>query len=218
MRREIPLIITFVVGITLLSSYFFSGTIPGTTWVLAKVATDITGWGIIVTAFAAGLASVNLIRIHAEKIARKRQDWINSVALVVSLAVFFVVGVYVKHYPKNISMRTFSQNIFDNIYSPYGAAMFAILGFYVASASYRAFRARSFEASLLLGAAVLMMLGSAPIGVLLWNQFPIISGWLLNVVNSTGQRGINIGLAIGAFATAMRLLIGLDRGHLGSGE
>jgi len=99
--------------------------------------------------------------------------------------------------------------------SPLGAAMFAMLAFYIASASYRAFRMRSLEATILLISAVLVMLGRAPIGELMWNQFPTIATWLLNIPNTAGQKAIMIGSAIGAFATSLRILLGIERGHLG---
>lgn len=215
MRREIPVAITFVIGFLLLASYYFTGTLPGTSWTLANITKDITAWGVIVTAFAVGLAAVNLTRIHTNRIVRKRPDWMYSAALLITMAAFIIVGVYNKHYPANKAAATLFRNMFDNILSPLGAAMFAIVAFYVASASYRAFRARSSEATFLLVAAVVVMLGSAPIGALMWNQFPVISKWLLDVVNTSGQRGLAIGLAIGGFATSMRILLGLDRGHLG---
>lgn len=215
MRREIPMAITFIIGIVLISSYYFTGTLPGTSWTLQNLRTDITGWGVIVSAFAVGLASVNLVRIHGNKIARKRPDWVHSAALIFTMAAFIVVGIYNKHFPTNTTTVALFRNMFDNVYSPLGAAMFAIIAFYVASASYRAFRARSVEASFLLGAAILVMIGSAPIGALIWDQFPVISKWLLNVVNTSGQRGLAIGLAIGGFAASIRILLGLDRGHLG---
>lgn len=205
--------ITFIIGVILLSSYYFTGTLPGTSWTLANVTKDITTWGVIVSAFAVGLAAVNLVRIHGNKISRKRPDWVHSVALIVTMVAFIVSGIASKH--GNASATTLFRNMFDYIYSPLGAAMFAIIAFYVASASYRAFRARSVEASFLLVAAVLLMMGSAPIGALIWGKFPVISKWLLDVVNTSGQRGIAIGLAIGGFAASVRILLGLDRGHLG---
>ena len=48
--------------------------------------------------------------------------------------------------------------MFDSLYYPLDATMFALVGFFVASASYRAFRIRNFEASLLLSAGVLVMI------------------------------------------------------------
>ena len=57
----------------------------------------------------------------------------------------------------------FSQ-LFNAIVDPLESTMFALLAFFVASASYRAFRIRNFEASLLLASGILVMIGAVPFG------------------------------------------------------
>lgn len=210
MRREIPIAITVIAGVILLLDSFTNSVVA--------IADQIETWVIIVSALMIGIATVNLARIHGNNIARKRPGWFNSLALLIVLFGYAFIGIMNRSFPANEMWKTWYQNIFDNVQSPLGSAMFAIIAFYVASASYRAFRARSLEASVLLIAAVLVMLGKAPIGELIWNQFPVISTWLLNVINTAGQRGIMIGAAIGAFVTSLRVLIGLERGHLGGVE
>lgn len=196
----------------MLATYFIDS--PG----LKQGGSMLNNWGVIVTAFTVGLASVNIVRIHSARIANQRTGWINSAALILTMFIFIGVGIFSRHNPSNKAAATLFSNLFNYAYSPFSATMYAMIAFYVASASYRAFRMRSLEATLLLSAAVLVMLGNAPIAEQFWSQFPVIGKWLLTVINTTGQRGIAIGVAIGGFATSLRILLGFDRGHLGLGD
>lgn len=216
MRREVPMIITFIVGMIVLLANILTSA-DGSPFILKSWADELTDWVIIVSAFAVGLASVNLFRIHGDIIARQRPSWINSLTLLTAIVVFTVVGLLAR-LGSSAFFDDLNQNLYDSIISPLGAAMFAILAFYIASAAYRAFRMRSLEASVMLFAAILVMLGKAPIGELLWKQFPEISTWLVNIPNTVGQRAIMIGAAIGGFATSLRILLGIERGHLGGME
>lgn len=216
MRREVPIAITIVTGLIMLLNSFMEVNMGSTS--LATLAAELSKWIIIVSALMVGIATVNLMRVHGNNVSRQRPSWINSLALLVTLILYSVVGIYSRSYPASEAAKNLYQNMFDYLLSPLGAAMFAIIAFYIASASYRAFRMRSVEATVLLLAAVLVMLGKAPVGELIWSKFPEISTWLLNVPNTAGQRAIMIGAAIGAFVTSMRVLFGVERGHLGGTE
>lgn len=102
------------------------------------------------------------------------------------------------------------------VFFPCNATMFALLAFFIASAAFRAFRARSPEAALLLGAAILVMIGLVPIGGAVWEEFPAIGDWIMDVLNTTGRRAIMMGAALGAVATGLRVVLGIERSHLGA--
>ncbi|HBK85439.1 MAG TPA: hypothetical protein DDZ53_05350 [Firmicutes bacterium] len=207
MRKEIPIALSFLAGIIMLIDSFTPGNFAP--------RVELSKWLIIMSAFMVGIASVNLVRIHGANVISRRKGWFNSFSLLVMLVAFTYVGVMKYSYPEVETWKVLFQNFYDYIMSPPAAVMYAIIAFYVSSASYRAFKARSVEATVLLVAAVVVMLGKAPVGELIWSKFPVISSWLLNVANTTGQRGIMIGAAIGGFVTSLRVLLGLERGHLG---
>jgi hypothetical protein len=105
--------------------------------------------------------------------------------------------------------------IFDHVFAPCNATMFALLAFFVASAAFRAFRARNVEAGLLLGAAIVVLLARAPIGAQLSDSLPDLAQWILDVPSNGSRRAIMMGAAVAAIATSLRVILGLERSHLG---
>jgi hypothetical protein len=101
--------------------------------------------------------------------------------------------------------------------------MFSLLAFFIASAAFRAFRARNAEATLMLVAACVVMLGLTPPFVQLWDSLvPVLPGlpttakdWILEVPNMASRRAILLGIGLGAIAQSFRIILGLERTYLG---
>jgi hypothetical protein len=109
------------------------------------------------------------------------------------------------------------QWMYNRVYSPMSATMFALLAFFIASAAFRAFRIRSFEALLLAIAAFILMIGRVPIGNAIHPIIPAAADWLMEVPQNAAKRGILIGAALGVMATGIRLILGMEKTY-GSGD
>ncbi len=213
-----PLVITFLIGLFMAVQFF----VPHE---LAQGPYDaLLAWSRIVGAFALVLGIGSLLRTHWEKVRRRRRDWPYSVAAIVSFLAMCVIGLGWGH-----ESGTVFNWIFEHVQVPLDATMFSLLAFFIASAAFRTFRARSTEATLLLVAAVVVMLGRVPSAItallgqsgisdLLADRLPDISELIMNVPTVAGRRGIIFGVALGAIATSLRILLGIERSHLGGGS
>ncbi len=217
MRLQIPLVITFLAGLFMAVQWFVPHELGVT------VYNELLNWGRIVAAFALVLGIQSLLRTHVEKIRRQREDWPYSAVAIASFVLMVVVGIGWGH-----ERGTGFDWIFRHVQVPLDATMFSLLAFFIASAAFRTFRARSTEATLLLVAAIVVMLGRVPetlIVVLgetrpgLWMHavMPDVSEWIMDFPTNAAKRGIIFGVSLGSIATALRILLGIERSHLGGG-
>ncbi len=111
------------------------------------------------------------------------------------------------------------RHFFDYVMMPILATMFALLAFFIASAAYRAFRARNLMATLLLLAALIVMLRFNPYLPFAAETgfYSKLSNWLMNVPNLAAQRAILIGIGLGIVSTSIKVMLGIERGYMGRG-
>lgn len=105
--------------------------------------------------------------------------------------------------------------LYDGLFTALGSAMFSLLGFYMAAAAYRAFRLRSVESGLMLGAALLVMLGQIPFGMYIWSGLADVRLWILSVPNSAAFRAIKIGAGVAGLVMAFRMWFSIESGSFG---
>ncbi len=112
------------------------------------------------------------------------------------------------------------------VLQPLMTTTFALLAFYVASAAFRAFRAKNLEATLLLITALIiifratMFAGSVQVTLPDDSQLGMdrIYAFVMSVFNTAGNRAIMIGIALGIASTSLKVLLGIDRSYLGSDD
>jgi len=130
---------------------------------------DATQWYMIIAGFAAFLGCINLLQLHLQKVFYKKDNWQYSILTLAGFLIMIFFGFIYKNVNTPWGAHLKDQEsafywMYNYIHLPLGSTMFALLAFFVASASYRAFRIRNFEATLLLISGVLLMLGRVPIG------------------------------------------------------
>ncbi|MGB4238305.1 MAG: hypothetical protein WBJ87_01650 [Candidatus Hydrothermia bacterium] len=162
MKKEIPLAITFISGVLLVLALFIPHKPFGN---LEEIFND---WYIIVSGFTFLLGIDSLLGYNFGKLKRKEKDAPYALVLILSFFITLAWGIVEivrtpEHNPFGPT-STFSLYFYNSIFIPLQATMFAILSFFIASAAYRAFRAKEINSALLLVSAVLVMLGRIPLG------------------------------------------------------
>lgn len=211
-----------------LTSHFLQDTVP--------VVTTI---GNVLGGLLIGLGVYSILRVHVGRILKKQNHWGFSVLLLSSMALMVFVGYWDwlstldnSQISQNMNLWTLPQYLQDLLFMGFlqqmDAAMFAIVGFFIFSAAYRAFRMRSVESTIMLLTAVFVLLSL--MGVLdyvvdQWidsltkfnpntflNNFKLaeIANWLSATLERPGIRALEFGLEIGGLALALRVWLSLD--------
>ena len=142
-------------------------------------------WGLYFVALLSLVLGIGFLTFGAieSQASRRKIGFIAGPALMVAFVLMAVFDPSWKFYfytSEGLQSSMF-RNFFDYIMIPIQSTMFSLLAFFIASAAYRAFRARNVLASLLLIAALIVMLRFNPFLGPVGEYIAQTANWLLNV-------------------------------------
>lgn len=205
-KKNIPLIVTFLIGIVLVFEWFIPTDLGN------QVGTGIREAGIIINSFAIMAGVIGLYLNETRKIMKRRDDWPYSIWMIIVVSLYIAVGV-----PLGYQSDTY-QWIYNSILMPLGATMYGAISFYIAAAAYRVLKFRSLQAVVLLLPAMILILGNTPMITSFWTGFVDFGSWIMSNITQPVYTGIMVGVALGTMATGVRTLLGLETGWLGRKE
>jgi hypothetical protein len=203
-RKEIPMLITAVAGLIVVVGQYFKFAHN------VNLLGTFNEWFQVGFAFAYPVGLVSLTLVHWHNIVRKRSRWMFSVVLLVATYAYLVVAL-ITGPAKGLAMDW----VYQAYINPASATLYGMIAFLITSAVFRTFRFRSGEVSVMCAVALFVMVGTSPMGDLLVNGWSHAGLWITSVPASAAQRAIALGAYLGAFATGIRVLLGIERSHLG---
>lgn len=174
---------------------------------LEMITSTLSSWVSTITAFILVIGVFNVYYHHYRVVKRREHKrwyfsaWVIFLISVMMLYGLAVGGAYTPEY----------QWFWFHLSAWAYASTLTVQGLFQVSAGYRAFRARSFEASLLFLSAIITILGYAPLSGTAIPMFRELAVWMTNNPSAAANRGITIGAGIGALAVSFRILLGRER-------
>jgi hypothetical protein len=166
-------------------------------------------WAILLSATALLLGILNLLAAHMHKVTQQETGWPYSALLIIILLGTLVLGLLFG--PDNRVVLS----LFEYIQLPVEATLMALLAVSLAVAGVRMVaRRRDVYSLIFILTALLVLLGTAPWpfgGGGMTAYFGWLRNWLAQVWAAGAARGIVLGIALGAVATGLRVLLGADR-------
>jgi hypothetical protein len=204
-RNPIYTAIAIAVGLVVLSGYFFELEI------LVNLRIVLLEWATILVAVALLVGVVNLFTVHWRKTSTEPQNRINSIVLIVSMAITLgVAGWFGPTHPS-------SMWIFNFIQVPIESSLLAILSVVLIMAGVRLLRRKPNLLSIVfIGTAVVILLMSGPLFGIDLPGLADLRTWIGKVPAVAGARGILLGVSLGIVAAGLRILMGADRPYGGS--
>lgn len=203
MATRIPLLICLIAGSVMFLQFFSRH--PVAKLIYQTITND---WWQVIFAFTLVVGIAAFIKITLRKIAQKKDVSYSLISLagLILMPLLALIG--------GTGIDSSFQWAFENMLAPMQATVFSLLAFFVASASYRGFRARSIPATILLLAAVMVLLGRIPLADYISESIPKLTFWIKDYPSMAARRAILIGIGLGSMTTALRVILGIERTYL----
>lgn len=218
LKRQVPLLICLIVGIATIFQYYVPHPISNS--YLESLSKAV----LIIGGFALLLGVISLFIPHMGRIRRKADGWGYSVIMFVGFLIGLVPGLISMASQVNPdgSMTSFGW-MYTFFLSPLQSTMFAMIAFFIVSCSFRAFRIKTAEAFVLFLSAFILLAGRVPIGQMVFDKLFAFANvtisqvveWIMSVPVVSARRGIMIGIALGAIAMSIKIIVGIERQYLG---
>jgi hypothetical protein len=205
-KIQLPIYLTALLGILIVVEHFFP--MPG---VVTDFNVTMRSFVTVVSAAALMLGIIFLTISHARTISEQKSGWYYNVIYIVSLLITIAFGLM------GVRNESFLF-IYNNMTAPIGAALYSLTAFYITSAAYRVFRARNWNAAILLVCGFIVLTMLIPIGAILLPPVVPIGEWLRSFPSSAGFRGMIMGTSLGVMGLAVRVMTGRQKEHLGIRE
>ena len=199
-RREIPIAIGVAACTLVIASYFTDNAS------LASASGSLQLSGVIIAGLATLLGLFSYVAYNGRQIVKKRSVY-SGVAVASALGTI-AIGLALSPSSSQYSWLT------SNILTPLSMSVGSFIGFFIVSAAFRTFRARSLEAGIVLAAAAMIMLKNMPVGEYLLPGVLPLGNWLNDIVSLGGNRGFTIAFAVGAIIAGVRQILGFERGRV----
>lgn len=230
LKRKLPLLIVFFTGTLIIISNY----VPHDPF--NQILEGASSWYQIIAGFTLVIGVSSLIRSHYRKVKIGKQGWGYSLVMFIMMVITAVFGILPQEWGVDSGWGGIFGNesgsvfmwIFEFVNQAAAATVFSLLAFYIASAAYRAFRVRTIDATIMLITAVIVMIGRTPLGdwmskkvtqdlasPLAYLRLDKMTLFFLNYPTVAAKRAIFLGLALAMAATALRVILGIERTYMG---
>lgn len=204
--RDIPMILMTVSVIVVLADYYIAST------TLRDVSTNLQNWGSLLIAFTVYVACGMTLMNNINQFNKRAENWYFAGLMPVIFIVYTIFGLIVT--PSDINYAFVVNNVVNVIYG----TLSSTTAFFSVSAAYRAFRARNWNAVIMLTIFLVTVFGNMSLGMAMFPGIDALRDWINTIPASAGLRALVITSCVGLIGFGIRMILGHEKGYFGGGS